>query len=182
MPSDSHRILITGGAGFVGANLGVSLASRNPGWEVIVFDNLKRRGSELNLPRLREAGVRFVHGDVRELADLLALDPVNAIIECSAEPSVLAGVDGDTSYAVHTNLMGAYHCLELAKRDDAQFVFLSTSRVYPVDALRSLAYHENSTRLKLDAEQPFPGASAAGISGEFPLAGARTLYGATKLP
>jgi CDP-paratose 2-epimerase len=181
MPSDSARILITGGAGFVGANLAVSLATRHPGWEIVAFDNLKRRGSELNLSRLREAGIAFVHGDVREPADLLALDPVEAIVECSAEPSVLTGVDGETSYAVHTNLMGAYHCLELAKRDGAQFVFLSTSRVYPVDALCSLAYHENSTRLELDTQQPFPGASEAGISEEFPLAGARTLYGATKL-
>lgn len=181
MPSDSARILITGGAGFVGANLAVSLAARNPGREIVAFDNLRRRGSELNLPRLREAGVTFVHGDVRQASDLLEVDPVEAIVECSAEPSVLTGVDGDTSYAVHTNLIGAYHCLELAKRDGAQFVFLSTSRVYPVDALRSLAYHENSSRLELDPQQPFHGVSAAGISEEFPLAGARTLYGATKL-
>src|SRR5437764_7675416 len=117
MPSDSARILITGGAGFVGANLAVSLATRHPGWQIVAFDNLKRRGSELNLPRLRDAGVTFAHGDVREPADLLALDHVDTIVECSAEPSVLTGVDGDTSYPVHTNLMGAYHCLELAQRD-----------------------------------------------------------------
>src|SRR4051794_7491978 len=181
MPSDSARILITGGAGFVGANLAVALAGRHPRWEIVALDNLKRRGSELNLPRLREAGVRFTHGDVRQAADLLELDPVEAIVECSAEPSVLTGVDGDTSYAVHTNLIGAYHCLELAKRDGAQLVFLSTSRVYPVDALCSLSYHEDSSRLELDTEQPYPGASQAGISEDFPLAGARTLYGATKL-
>src|SRR5690348_13534618 len=67
------RLLITGGAGFVGSNLAVSLASRHPDWEVLVLDNLYRRGSELNLPRLEEAGVRFVRGDVREPGDLQAL-------------------------------------------------------------------------------------------------------------
>ena len=51
------RILITGGAGFVGANLGVSLAARHPNWEVVALDNLMRRGSELNLSRLRDAGI-----------------------------------------------------------------------------------------------------------------------------
>ena len=86
----SNRILVTGGAGFVGANLCLALAAQ--GAEVVAFDSLKRRGSELNLARLREAGVTFVHGDVRERGDLLGLEPVQAIVECSAEPSVLAGM------------------------------------------------------------------------------------------
>ena len=126
------RLLITGGAGFVGSNLAVSLASRHPDWEVVALDNLYRRGSELNLPRLEAAGVEFVKGDVREPDDLARLPEISALIECSAEPSVMSGVDGDTGYLVHTNLTGAYNCLELARRDGAFVVFLSTSRVYPV--------------------------------------------------
>ena len=47
---------------------------------------------------------------------------------------VLAGIDGSPSYVVESNLIGAYHCLELARRAHAQLVFLSTSRVYPVEA------------------------------------------------
>ena len=175
------RVLITGGAGFVGANLGISLASRHPDWELIAYDNLYRRGSELNLPRLEEAGISFVNGDVRSLDDLQAIDAVNALIECSAEPSVLAGVDGETSYTVHTNLIGAYNCLELCRRDDAQLLFLSTSRVYPMRPQSELAYEEGPTRFELSDEQRVPGASAAGISEGFPLEGARSLYGATKL-
>ena len=66
----SDRLLITGGAGFVGSNLAVSLARRHPDWEILALDNLYRRGSELNLPRLGEAGVRFVRGDVRRPEDL----------------------------------------------------------------------------------------------------------------
>ncbi len=64
------RLLITGGAGFVGSNLAVSLAARHPDWEIVALDNLYRRGSDLNLPRLEEAGVEFVRGDVREPDDL----------------------------------------------------------------------------------------------------------------
>jgi CDP-paratose 2-epimerase len=177
----SRRVLITGGAGFVGASLAVALAGRHPGWELIAQDNLKRRGAELNLPRLREAGVDFVHGDVRSPDDMAGLGPIDALVECSAEPSALAGVDGATGYPVQTNLLGAYHCLELARREDAQLVFLSTSRVYPYETLDALAYEESSTRYELAADQDARGASAAGIAEGFPLEGARTLYGATKL-
>jgi CDP-paratose 2-epimerase len=175
------RVLITGGAGFVGSNLAVSLAGRHPDWEFVVLDNLYRRGSELNLTRLEEAGVEFVKGDVREPEDLMALPKLDAIVECSAEPSVMSGVDGDTGYLVHTNLTGAYNCLELARRDGAYFVFLSTSRVYPVQPQVELALEEAETRFELAAEQPFRGVSPAGIAEDFPLEGARTLYGATKL-
>ena len=157
------KILITGGAGFVGSNLAVSLASRRPEWEMVVLDNLYRPGSELNLPRLEQAGVEFVKGDVREPADLERVGTPAVVVECSAEPSVMSGIDGDTSYLMHTNLTGAYNCLELARRGEAFMVFLSTSR------------------FELAAEQPVAGASAAGISEEFPLTGARTLYGTTKL-
>jgi CDP-paratose 2-epimerase len=175
------RVLVTGGAGFVGANLAVTLVERHADWELVAFDNLVRRGSELNLPRLREAGAHFIHGDVRSRSDLIALEPFDAIVECSAEPSVLAGAGADTDYVIGTNLIGAYHCLELARRDGSAFVFLSTSRVYPVEALNGLSYDEAETRFELASEQSLRGASAGGISEDFPLEGARTLYGATKL-
>jgi CDP-paratose 2-epimerase len=176
-----NRLLITGGAGFVGSNLALSLASRHPAWEIVALDNLYRRGSELNLPRLETAGVEFIKGDVREPGDLERLSNVDAIVECSAEPSVMSGVDGDTSYLMHTNLIGAYNCLELARHAGAFVVFLSTSRVYPVEPQLGLSLEETPTRFELAAQQPFAGASVAGISEEFPLIGARTLYGATKL-
>ncbi len=175
------RLLVTGGAGFVGANVALGLRERHPAWEVIALDNLRRRGSELNLRRLREAGASFVHGDVRNQADLMAIGEVEAIVECSAEPSALAGIDGAPDYVVQSNLLGAYNCLELARRDRAFFLFLSTSRVYPIEALRSLAVRETETRLELLDGQPLTGASGAGISEGFPLQGARTLYGSTKL-
>jgi CDP-paratose 2-epimerase len=174
------RILVTGGAGFVGGNLTVSLAGRHPDWEIVALDNLMRRGSELSLPRLRKAGVEFVHGDVREPADLAAAGPFDAMVECSAEPSVLAGFT-DASYLVQTNLLGAFNCLERARAENAFFVFLSTSRVYPVAPQLQLELEATETRFELAATQAVAGATAAGIGEGFPMAGARTLYGASKL-
>jgi CDP-paratose 2-epimerase len=175
------RVLITGGAGSVGANIAVGLAARQPDWRLVALDNLHRAGSELNLARLRDAGVEFIEADVRDRARLSELDPIDALVECSAEPSALAGSSGDTSYPFETNLVGAYNCLELARRDGAQFVFLSTSRVYPYTALNELILHREPTRFALAERQPFAGAGAAGIAERFPLEGPRTLYGTTKL-
>jgi CDP-paratose 2-epimerase len=175
------RVLVTGGAGFVGCNVAVALAERHPDWDLVAFDNLRRRGSELNLQRLRDAGVEFVHGDVREQADLRNVEGVDALVECSAEPSALAGLEGGLDYLVRTNLIGAYNCLELAREQNAYLLFLSTSRVYPVAALAGLAFDETETRFELSEDQHLLGVSTAGISEEFPLEGPRTPYGATKL-
>ena len=68
-----ERILVTGGAGFVGSSVALALKRSLPQAQVTAFDNLHRRGSELNLSRLREAGVAFAHGDIRSLADLTGL-------------------------------------------------------------------------------------------------------------
>jgi CDP-paratose 2-epimerase len=175
------RVLVTGGAGFIGANVALSLTELHPGWEIVALDNLRRRGAELNLSRLRGAGIEFVHGDVRMLDDLLEAGPIEAMVECSAEPSVLAGVGGDPDYVIKTNLLGAYNCLELARRRSAYMVFLSTSRVYPVASLCGVALEETESRFELAEQQPYPGVSPQGIAETFPMEGARTLYGSTKL-
>jgi len=177
----TRQVLITGGAGFVGSSLGLGLAQRYPDWKIIALDNLKRRGSELNIPRLKQAGIEFVHGDVRNAEDLEASAlPVDLILECSAEPSVLAGYTSP-GYVLQTNLIGTINCLELARQTQADFIFLSTSRVYPIAYLNQLNYTETDTRFQLSEQQDLPGVSAFGIAEQFPLDLPRSLYGSTKL-
>lgn len=174
------NILVTGGAGFVGSNLAIKLKLDYPKLKITCLDNLKRRGSELALPRLREAGVEFRHGDIRNPEDL-QVDEADLILECSAEPSVLAGIHSSPAYVINTNLLGTVNCLEQARRHKADILFLSTSRIYPMDKLNQLEYKESSTRFELLEDQTLPGASSKGISERFPLAGPRSFYGATKL-
>ena len=175
-----RKILITGGAGFVGSNLALNWKRASPDTEVIALDNLKRRGSELALPRLRAGGVTFHHGDVRAPEDLDAVGPVDLMIECSAEPSVHAGYGQSPGYLVNTNLTGLINCLEHLRRTGGDLVFLSSSRVYPIAGLRDLPLERQGDRL-VPANSSGPGWSEAGISEQFPMAGARSLYGATKL-
>ncbi len=129
------KILITGGAGFVGSGIAFNLKKDFPNYEIYCLDNLKRKGSELNVSRLGAAGITFVHGDIRNKEDFDGLPMVDAVIEASAEPSVLAGMDGTPDYLINTNLMGTVNCLNFAKKSKAKFIFLSTSRVYPIKAI-----------------------------------------------
>lgn len=178
----SIRILVTGGAGFVGSSLGLYLKRARADADVVALDNLKRRGSELNLERLAAGGVRFVHGDIRNREDLEAVGAVDVLIECSAEPSVKAGYGNDgVRYVIDTNLTGTVNCLELARRREAAVIFLSTSRVYPIVTLRELPLERHGERLELVEGREGRGWSAYGISADFPLSGSRSLYGATKL-
>ena len=173
------RILITGGAGFVGSNLALALRTELPGAEVVCLDNLYRRGSELNVPRLEKAGAKFHRGDVRDPAAFPA-EPFDFLIECSAEPSVLAGQDGSPDYLFQTNIVGAYNCLEKARQWRSKFIFLSTSRVYPIARLEAHPWREEATRFAW-ADHGTPGISSRGVSETVDLNGARSLYGYTKL-
>lgn len=172
-------ILITGGCGFIGSNLAVAFRKR--GDRVVVLDNLSRRGSEILLERVRAAGAEFVRGDIREPQDLEQVaGPIDLLIECSAEPSVLVGVNGnDAEFMVQNNLVGSLHCFEFARKRRAPVIFLSTSRVYPYDLLNRQAYREEATRF-VPAETG-PGFGPEGVGLDFPMDGARSLYGATKL-
>ena len=80
------------------------------------MDNLMRRGSELNLVRLKKARIRFVHGDIRNTEDFQQIDKkIDLIIEASAEPSVLAGLNNSPEYVINTNLVGTINCLNFAQ-------------------------------------------------------------------
>lgn len=175
------KILVTGGCGFVGSNICLQLKEQYPIYEIIAFDNLKRRGSELNISRLRSKGVNFIHGDIRNIEDFEGLNDITTIIDASAEPSVLAGLKGTPNYLIHTNFNGTVNCLNLALKNGANFIFLSTSRVYPINHLENLNYEESISRFEISLNQSIFGVSSEGVSEEFPLDGYRSLYGATKL-
>ncbi len=177
------KVLITGICGFVGAAIARYLVAAGE-HEVFGMDNLIRAGSHLNRVALSRLGIRIIHGDIRAASDLAGLPAADWLIDASANPSVLAGADGQTSsrQLLEHNLAGTINLLEYCKQHRAGFILLSTSRVYAVDALSSLPVELAGDAYQLNASSPLPpGVSPRGIDESFSTAPPLSLYGSSKL-
>lgn len=125
------RVLVTGGCGFLGTNLAAALTAR--GDSVVVFDDLSRRGSELNRDWLHAlGGIEIVLGDVRSPEALRpAVDGCDAIVHLAGQVAVTTSVvDPVTDFEV--NARGTLNVLEAARGGGRQPVvlFASTNKVY----------------------------------------------------
>lgn len=173
------KILVTGGAGFVGSSLAERFHDR--GVEVVIMDNLMRKGSDLNAARLQKRGIRFFRGDICRQADWDQLPAFDLIIDCAAEPSVHAGATSTPIPVIENNLNGTVLALEKARKDGSAFVFLSTSRVYSIGPLSAIRLDDGPSRFEIAAKQELPGLSVRGIAEDFPRDTYRSFYGTTKL-
>jgi|SRR5579859_5592401 len=127
------RVLITGGAGFIGSHLvdrllAPSGGAQRPADEVIVFDNL-RRGSPAHLePHLSAGRVRLISGDVRDEAALCAaMQGIEVVFHLAAQANVI-GSEADRDYAFTTNVVGVYNVLKAAEAAGARRLLFSSSR------------------------------------------------------
>ncbi|MBI2298765.1 MAG: NAD-dependent epimerase/dehydratase family protein [Armatimonadetes bacterium] len=142
------KVLITGGAGFVGANLACYLSEH--GHKVTVMDNLVRRGAELNLPRLKSHGVKFVHGDVRSAEDFVAMpQDTEVVCECCAQPSAIDGY-ANPLFDINNNTIGLLNTLEYARRCGSGLIFWSTNKTYAGEHINKLPLVERETRWEWD--------------------------------
>ncbi|MCX6896994.1 MAG: NAD-dependent epimerase/dehydratase family protein [Verrucomicrobia bacterium] len=177
------KILITGICGFVGSTLARALRETHPRWQIVGIDNFIRPGSETNRAPLTKLGVKVFRGDIRFARDLAKLPAVDWVIDAAANPSVLAGVDGQTSSRelVDHNLGGTINVLEFCKAHRAGFILLSTSRVYSIPPLAALKVKTVEKAFRPVLIKTVPGLSASGLSESFSTAPPVSLYGATKL-
>ena len=176
------KILITGACGFVGSCLARELPSVLPGIEIWGLDNFLREGSRANLPNLKSLGVRMVEGDIRRPADLAKIPKVDWVIDCAAEPSVLAGTSGKMSSMdlLDHNLIGTIQMLEFCKQHSAGFILMSTSRVYSIPPLASLPVESVQGAFRPKSFRPEIGLTEKGISEIFPTSPPASLYGTSK--
>ncbi len=178
------KLLISGICGFAGSTLAQALLEERSGLAITGIDNFIRPGSQINIEKLRRRGIKLHHGDVRLASDFEILPAADFVIDCAANPSVLAGVDGRSSsrQLVEHNLGGTLNLLEYCKQHHAGFILLSTSRVYSIPPLASLPVTTAGEAFVPDPSAALPaGLSADGITESFSTAAPVSLYGATKL-
>jgi CDP-paratose 2-epimerase len=140
------RILVTGGAGFIGTNAAVGFARR--GWEVTVLDNLSRRGADQNLDWLRrQANVAFLKVDVRDTSTInrcfAELGPFDVVLHLAAQVAVTTSVS-DPRSDFEINALGTLNLLEAVRRlaPNATFVNASTNKVYGQMEDLSIVLHD----------------------------------------
>lgn len=168
----SLRVLVTGGAGFMGSNLTKYLIEADH--RCVVFDNLSRPGVGANVEWLEQQGrgrVQFIQGDVREAGAVeAAARGVEAIYHLAGQTAVTTSViDPRTDFEV--NAVGTLNVLEAARRSPRQpmVIFASTNKVY--GGLEDLEVIEEPTRYTL--------ARGAGVSEAHPIE-FHTPYGCSK--
>lgn len=126
------RLLVTGGAGFIGANFVRLLLQQRPSYRVVVLDKLTYAGNLENLAGL-EQKFRFVRGDIanRELAhEVCVTENIDAIVNFAAESHVDRSILGPTAF-VDTNVGGTLALLEVARALKLKRFFqVSTDEVY----------------------------------------------------
>jgi CDP-paratose 2-epimerase len=127
------RFLITGGAGFIGANSADHFLQA--GHEVVVFDNLSRPGTPANLAWLQERHgkrLQFVPGDVRDYEAVAAVVPgTDVLLHLASQVAVTTSVvDPRTDFMI--NALGTFNVLEATRQlaPEAVLIYASTNKVY----------------------------------------------------
>src|SRR5438105_1997464 len=129
MPLGAQKIVVTGGAGFIGSHLVDRLLEGDD--EVVVFDNLSR-GRLDNLARhCTDPRFQFIHGDVRDAQAVRdTLQGAQLVYHLAAQPSVVGAVR-DAELTFHSNVVGTFNVLRAATDGGIQrVVFASSRQVY----------------------------------------------------
>jgi dTDP-glucose 4,6-dehydratase len=113
------RLLVTGGAGFIGANFVHYWLAEHPGDRLVVLDALTYAGNLANLKAAEErAEYRFVHGNICDtplVEQLLRQEQIDIVVHLAAESHVDRSIEGPDAF-VHTNVIGTHSMLKAARR------------------------------------------------------------------
>ncbi len=131
------KILITGGCGFVGSNLAIYFKNNRIGTQINSLDNLSRKGSLLNLARLKKNKIKNFKVDIANSKLIRKLPKYDLIIDCCAEAAVEASKK-EIDKVFYTNLVGTFNILKKCTKDKSNIIFLSSSRVYSIQKLLKL--------------------------------------------
>lgn len=153
------KLLVTGGAGFIGSNFVHHIINKYPDYEIINLDALTYAGNLENLKSL-EGNPRhtFVKGDIcdRELVENLA-EKVDIIVHFAAESHVDRSIL-DAEAFVRTNVLGTHVLLEAARKRNLRFHHVSTDEVFGSLTPQDPAFNENTP---YDPRSPYSASKAA---------------------
>ncbi|BDE61041.1 dTDP-glucose 4,6-dehydratase [Prescottella equi] len=127
--SGAMRLLVTGGAGFIGANFVHQTVAERPDVRVTVLDKLTYAGNRASLASI-EDGIAFVHGDVADAALVERLVAESDLVVHFAAESHNDNSLNDPSPFVQTNLVGTFTLLEAVRRHGVRYHHISTDEVY----------------------------------------------------
>lgn len=150
------KILVTGGAGFIGSNFVHYVVNNHPEVHVVVLDKLTYAGNKMNLAGLPKDQVELVVGDIvdAELVNRLVSD-VDAVVHYAAESHNDNSLDDPFPF-VQTNIMGTYVLIEACRKYNVRFHHVSTDEVYGDLPLReNLPGHGEGYGEKFTAETPY---------------------------
>ncbi len=138
------KLLVTGGAGFIGSNFVHYIYSERPDWHITVLDNLTYAGNLKNLEGLDESRVSFVKGDIcdPEIVDKLVSE-CDAVVHYAAESHVDNSVHTPWPF-VQTNIVGTYQILEAVRKHKKRLHHISTDEVYGDLELDDPKFTENT--------------------------------------
>jgi dTDP-glucose 4,6-dehydratase len=125
------KLLVTGGAGFIGSNFMRMMLDRYPGIEITNLDKLAYAGNLENLKDISDPGYSFVQGDICNPNIVMeAMESADAVVHFAAESHVDRSIE-DSSVFVMTNVVGTNNLLKCAMDSDIKkFVHVSTDEVY----------------------------------------------------
>ena len=147
------KILITGGCGFVGSNLAIYIKETQTNTRVESLDNLSRKGTVLNLQRLKEKKIKNFKIDITDNKALKKLPKYDVIVDCCAEAAVETSKK-EIDRVFNTNLVGTFNILKKCEKDKSNLIFLSSSRVYSITELLKIKNKKKLINEKFDTSGP----------------------------
>ncbi len=124
------KILVTGGAGFIGSNFVHHVYKNRSDWQITVLDLLTYAGNEKNLADLDSSRYSFIKGDVCDEKTVdQAVANCDAVVHFAAESHVDNSVHSPWPF-VNTNMVGTYQILEAVRKHDKRLHHISTDEVY----------------------------------------------------
>ena len=163
------KILITGGCGFVGSNLALFLKKK--GFTVHTLDNLTRKGSKYNSNLLKKQKIKNYKINISNIKKIKSLPKYDLILDCCAEAAVEVSKN-DFDKVINTNLIGTINILKKSKNDKSKIIFISSSRIYPLEEMNKIIKNKN-LKSKIKISKMF--------SEKDKIIGPKTIYGLTKL-